>query len=99
MLEAMANGLPVVCLDLGGPGVMVDEACGRVIQTRGRSAADVSQALGDALLELATDHSIRARLSVGAVRRAREFDSDRMVEQVYDGNVLERLAALSEAQP
>src|SRR5690606_20899306 len=31
LLEAMSHGLPIVCLKIGGPGVIVDEACGRVV--------------------------------------------------------------------
>ena len=31
VLEALCRGLPVVCLDLGGPGQIVDDTCGRVI--------------------------------------------------------------------
>jgi glycosyltransferase involved in cell wall biosynthesis len=33
VLEAMSFGLPVLCLDLGGPGISVDNTCGRVIPT------------------------------------------------------------------
>ena len=35
VLEALAHGLPVVCTDLGGPGVIVNERCGRVVQNGG----------------------------------------------------------------
>lgn len=31
MLEAMAAGLPVICLDCGGPGLVVNETCGRKV--------------------------------------------------------------------
>jgi glycosyltransferase involved in cell wall biosynthesis len=31
VIEAMRAGLPVVCLDAGGPGISVTEQCGRVI--------------------------------------------------------------------
>jgi glycosyltransferase involved in cell wall biosynthesis len=31
LLEALAHGLPIVCLKLGGPGVIVDEHCGRAV--------------------------------------------------------------------
>ncbi|MGH9961935.1 MAG: glycosyltransferase family 4 protein, partial [Pyrinomonadaceae bacterium] len=55
VLEAMSHGLPVVCLDLGGPGVMVDEICGRVIATSGATRGCVIEKLTDALLELAKD--------------------------------------------
>ena len=73
VLEAMAQSLPVVCLDLGGPGVMVDEACGRVVATKGRGARAVIAGLARALVELADDPALRKRLSQGAKERAHVF--------------------------
>jgi len=42
VLEAMAHGLPVVCLDLGGPGVMVNGECG--YKAKGGDTATVTVA-------------------------------------------------------
>lgn len=36
VLEAMAAGLPVVCLDRGGPALSVDNECGKVIKAKSR---------------------------------------------------------------
>ena len=36
VLEALAHGLPVVCTDCGGPGIIVTERCGRVVATGAR---------------------------------------------------------------
>ncbi len=36
VLESLAVGLPVICLDLGGPPCFVDESCGIVVSTVGR---------------------------------------------------------------
>lgn len=85
VLEAMANGLPVLCLDLGGPGAIVDETCGRVIATAERSEDAVVAALGDALVALAADPAERTRLAGGALRRVQDFRWDALVERVYDG--------------
>ena len=41
VLEAMAHGLPVVCTELGGPGVMVNERCGRVLTAFDKSSGGV----------------------------------------------------------
>ncbi|BCL60058.1 hypothetical protein DGMP_07510 [Desulfomarina profundi] len=73
VLEAMAHGLPVVCLDLGGPGVMVNETCGRVVETKGMSERKVSQALGDALVELSFDSELYSDLKKGALMRSKEY--------------------------
>jgi glycosyltransferase involved in cell wall biosynthesis len=55
VLEALASGVPVVCLDLGGPGVIVDDGCGRKIPVEGLSSRDVVERLFHALKEIAGD--------------------------------------------
>ena len=73
VLEAMAKGLPVVCLDRGGPGVIVNETCGRAVPTEGRDRNAVIEGLGKALLDLDRDPALRSRLSLGAKERVRAF--------------------------
>jgi len=70
VLESLSHGLPVVCLDLGGPAEMVDASCGRVIASAGRNATACAQAIADALEELALTEGLLQRLSVGARARA-----------------------------
>lgn len=83
ILEAFAHGLPVVCLDLGRPGVMVNETCGRVIRTGGLREEEVIQLISDSLIELATDPELRYRLSEGAQSRTSQFIWRDVVKQVY----------------
>ena len=81
--DLFAHGLPVVCMNLGGPGVMVDETCGRVVRTRGRSRDAVVNGLAHALTELADDPAARTRLASGALKRARQSDWRAIVNRVY----------------
>jgi glycosyltransferase involved in cell wall biosynthesis len=83
VLEALAYGRPVVCLDLGGPGRIVNPRCGRVIATAGRTRAQVVHDLTDALHALATSAPLRQQLGAGAIARAREFAWGRLVSGVY----------------
>ena len=83
IIEAFSCGLPVVCLDLGGPGVMVDDSCGRVIKTADLDEETVVEGLANALLELAGDPDLRRRLSEGAINRSRQFDFKQAVECIY----------------
>lgn len=69
VLEALAAGLPVVCLKLGGPGVLVDDACG--IRVGAADAAQVVRGLERALGVLADEPRLVQRMSQEAVRRAR----------------------------
>lgn len=67
VLEAQANGLPVVCLDLGGPATLVTPETATVVPTRGRDEAGVVEALADALRTLAGDESKRMAMARAAV--------------------------------
>ena len=52
VLEAMSYGLPVICLDLGGPGQIVNDSCGRVISTKNKTEKELIQHISDAIIEI-----------------------------------------------
>jgi glycosyltransferase involved in cell wall biosynthesis len=64
VLEAMAHGLPVVCLDYGGAGEMVGKDGG--IRVPAGTMEDTVAGLAAALAELASDESRRHRLGAAA---------------------------------
>ena len=83
ILEALSQGLPVVCLDLGGPGVMVNESCGRVVKTKGLSETAVIKELSNALQELARNAELPIQLRQGALIRSQEYQWDKLVSHLY----------------
>jgi len=83
VLEALAHGLPVICLNLGGPGQIVNETCGRVINTTGKSEAEVINLLTEAIIELQSSPSLLRELSHGAIKRSTEFYWRKTVSHVY----------------
>lgn len=68
VLEALANGTPVVCLNLGGPGVLVDDRCG--IRVDARDEREAIAGLSDALRSLAEDRQLCRRMGKAATARA-----------------------------
>lgn len=81
LVEAMALGRPVVCLDVGGPAVIVDEHSG--VKIRARDADDAVAQLSVAMSRLHDDAPLYDRLSRGALARGRgEFLWSRKMEQV-----------------
>jgi glycosyltransferase involved in cell wall biosynthesis len=70
IVEAMAAGRPVICLDLGGPGTIVSPESGVKVPARNpdQTVAD----LAAAMVSLARDPELRRRLGMGARCRARE---------------------------
>lgn len=92
ILESLAQGLPVICLDLGGPGAIVDATCGRVVATHRRSEDDCVAGLVDAIEQLSRSPALCQELGEGARARARQFRWPGQVARVYDdiGRRLER---------
>lgn len=82
VLEALSRGLPVVCLGIGGPAVIVDETCGRTIGVDGAGERDVIEALMAAIIEL-HDVDVRSRLGCAARRRVSAFCWPRKLAGIY----------------
>jgi glycosyltransferase involved in cell wall biosynthesis len=73
-LEALQAGVPVVCLDLGGPGIIVNESCGFVVSTANADEAQTVAGLAGAMTSLATMATPELEhLSMGAIARANDL--------------------------
>lgn len=68
--EAMALGLPVICLDIGGPALQVTEENG--IKVLATSPEQVIADLATAMSQLASDPLVRERLGKSGWKRVRE---------------------------
>lgn len=71
VLEAMAAGVPPVCLDIGGPGQLVDDHCGSKVPPT--TWDDTVAGLHEALVTLASDKVVWKSKSRAAVARANEM--------------------------
>ena len=83
VLEGMAAGLPVVASAAGGPAELITNDIHGLLTPPGDIAA-----LGDALLRLSVDPSLRERLGAASLERSREFTPERSAQQllqVYRG--------------
>jgi len=83
VLEALAAGLPVVCLSLGGPGSIVTSSCGVVVEARVESEDEVIEKVARSMIALANDPQLRVKLSAGAVARARQLSWDAAADSLY----------------
>lgn len=83
VLEALSSGLPVVCLDLGGPPEFVNDRCGRVVVTAGADENRVIEQIAAILFEFIRNPSTLERLSEGARERVNSFAWETHVRRVY----------------
>jgi glycosyltransferase involved in cell wall biosynthesis len=84
VMEAMSQCLPVVCLDLGGPGSILPADCGIKIQARNRTEEQVIHALAHAMKELATNAALCNEMAANALKAARELTWSTLVGHAYE---------------
>jgi glycosyltransferase involved in cell wall biosynthesis len=83
VLEAMAAGLPVICLDIAGPALTVNDDCGAKIPVE--SPNQVVRDLADALERLAADPDLRRQKGIAARRRVEQcYTWDRKREVIRE---------------
>lgn len=83
VLEALVNGLPVICLELGGPAHLVTNRCGRVVPVAGCGERECVEALTRAIIDLAGNDDGLQEASSGAAQRARDFYMPAVVRGLY----------------
>jgi len=83
VLEAMANGLPVVSLNLGGPGIILSDSCGHVIDSSGLTKNEVVDALAKVLIELSENDVLLEDIRKNSRNRANRYSWKHVVRRVY----------------
>jgi glycosyltransferase involved in cell wall biosynthesis len=82
-LEAMSCGIPIICLDLGGPSLQVTDEIG--IKIPAISPEQVVNDVGDAMVRLSGDATLRIRMgSAGRQRLQDHFDWDKKGEGIRE---------------
>lgn len=92
VLEALSHGLPVVCLDLGGPRDIVTPSSGVVVKHSGQNSAQLATMMAGQICRLLASPEKLAVLSAGAVARAQDFILAERIKRFYD-RAMEFMAA------
>jgi glycosyltransferase involved in cell wall biosynthesis len=91
VLEALSFGLPVVCLDLGGPAQIVTPESGVIVSTVGRDTAQAAAAIAGQIQRLLCSPQLLKELSDGAVARSARFTLATRVARFYE--IVERVVS------
>lgn len=83
VLEALSAGLPVICLDVGGPGSIVDSSCGFSLNVRDKRESEIIDELATAMKRLSTEQTLRMGLGDGSRERARALTWSSAAEAIY----------------
>jgi glycosyltransferase involved in cell wall biosynthesis len=83
VLEALSFGLPVVCLDLGGPAQIVTPDAGAIVLTAGRDSTQLAAAMAAEISRILSSPELLKKLSDGAVGRAAQFALAGRVTRFY----------------
>jgi glycosyltransferase involved in cell wall biosynthesis len=83
VMEALSQGLPVICLDLGGPGALLPDNCGIKIAARERTEEQVVSALAEAMKRVANDSELRSEFAANALAEARRQTWESVVSRAY----------------
>jgi glycosyltransferase involved in cell wall biosynthesis len=85
VLESLCHGMPVVCLDLGGPKYIVTPNSGIIIKTTGLNTAQVASSIASEIQKALSSPTTLTALSRGAISRANDFIlSDRVAKFYQD---------------
>ena len=84
VLEALSRGVPVMCLDLGGPKDVVTPACGVTLSSRNSSTPEVALQMAKEMAKLFGDRQRLVAMSGAALARAEEFITERRVARLYE---------------
>lgn len=76
MIEAMASGLPIVGVKKRGTQEIINETNGVLVSARR------PRMLGQALIKMLTDDSLRHKLSMGALKQSKAYDIQKTTDEL-----------------
>ncbi|MGZ8270522.1 MAG: glycosyltransferase family 4 protein [Methylophilus sp.] len=79
VLEALEQGMPVACFKLGGPGVLVDDTCGKAVLAEDNIDHTVTEYAQVVINILAKNN----QLSQACKQRVKKFTWDNLIKRVY----------------
>lgn len=90
VIEAIAHQLPVICLDLGGPGEHITEKCGVIISTRNKNEQKIIREIAEVIQYINCNRGVLSQLKKTTQSRAKLFLLEKIVSQIYNHPLLQK---------
>lgn len=85
LLEALSNSLPVLCLNIGGPGKIITSNCGIKVNINQKSTEQsIVKQLSNNIIKITENRKLYLKLSKGALLRAKTMSWKQIVKNLYD---------------
>lgn len=82
-LEAMSIGLPIVSLEIGGPGIVMNNECGILISPKNYSEDEISDLIASKIIDLAKNPLAYKIKSEKCISRVQDFNWFNKCKTVY----------------
>ena len=82
-IEAMAYGLPVICLNLGGPQEVVNHDCGVVINVDDMNESQLIKSMTESISGLHQNRQLLSGMKSGALSRSKHYSWRLVVQRIY----------------
>lgn len=84
ILEAMANGLPTATINIGGPGIIVNEKCGVVIEPKNKEEDQLIIDFSKSIIDVLNNKNKLLDLKKNCLERIKLFTWKEKIKRIYN---------------
>ena len=89
VLEAMAHGLPIICINAGGPGVLSDTT--NAFKVDASSSEEIVNDLKDSVYRIYIDEETRKKMAEASLVRVRKYYENEAKMEILQTKIQSKL--------
>jgi len=84
ILEAMSVGVPVATLNIGGPGIIVNNDCGIKVNVKNKNEDEIAEEFSMLINDLIINKDKLKYKKIKSLERSKEFSWDKKILTIYN---------------